>query len=231
MNDSQTPEPHGPQPMTDAALLAELARRHALIVHCSRPGKADEGAGALLFPDDLQKAIRICATESSELCCSVIWPSHVATFGTVGIILKPRSTRSITSICTTDGGTYLDQTTGKRVGAGVPFSPQGVMDTFARATDYNEWNVQDAETIGIFVHPGEPWEVARKCFLSEIPGYDPSIGDEEIIGAFPISPAQIAAQFPGLPILTVSGTGIARLGETGLVPVSALDLYGLAENK
>ncbi len=105
------------------------------------------------------------------------------------------------------------------------------MDTFARAIDYNEWNVQDAETIGIFVHPGEPWEVARKCFLSEIPGYDPSIGDEEIIGTFPISPAQIAAQFPDLPILTVSDTGITRLGETGLVPVSALDLYGLAENK
>lgn len=29
--------------MTDTELLAELAKRKALIVHCSRPGKGDEG--------------------------------------------------------------------------------------------------------------------------------------------------------------------------------------------
>jgi|SRR6266487_1318820 hypothetical protein len=51
--------------MTDAELLSELAKRKALIVHCSRPGKADEGTNGLFFPDDLQNAIDICAKERS----------------------------------------------------------------------------------------------------------------------------------------------------------------------
>jgi hypothetical protein len=96
--------------MTDSELLTELARRKALIVHCSRPGKADEAIGGLLFPNDLLNAIRICANESKELCCSVIWPDHIKTFGPVGIILRPRSIKSITSICTVDGGTNLART-------------------------------------------------------------------------------------------------------------------------
>ena len=39
--------------MTDTELLAELAKRKALIVHCSRAGKGDERIGGLLFPNDL----------------------------------------------------------------------------------------------------------------------------------------------------------------------------------
>jgi hypothetical protein len=155
--------------MTDTELLAELAKRKALIVHCSRPGKGDEGIGGLLFPNDLQNAIGICAKESKELCCSVVWPEHIETFGAVGIILRPCSIKSITSICTVDGGTHVDPETGKRVGKGSPFSGQGVIDTFAKATDYNEWNVQDADTMGIFVHPREPWNVAKKVSLSVRP--------------------------------------------------------------
>jgi hypothetical protein len=64
--------------MTDAQLLEELAKREALIVHCSRPGKGDEGIDGLLFPEDLQKAIDLCANRSTELCCSVVWPGHTS---------------------------------------------------------------------------------------------------------------------------------------------------------
>lgn len=77
--------------MTHAELLAELAKRRALIVHCARPGKGDEGIGGLLFPNDLQNAIGISAKESKELCCSVVWPEHIETFGAVGIILRSNS--------------------------------------------------------------------------------------------------------------------------------------------
>lgn len=213
--------------MRDGELLAELATHSALIVHCSRPGKADEGLKGLFFPRDLQKASHICAVENKELCCSVIWPRHVKTFGSVGIVLKPRSVSSITSICTIDGGTYLDPITGKRVGAGLPFSKQGVLDTFSKATDYNEWNVQAAETIGIFVHPADPLEVAKKFSLKEIPGYDPSMGDGEEVGTVVIDHREVAAQFPTLPIYTLSNLGIARLEGSERVSVSALELYGL----
>lgn len=54
--------------MTDVQLLEELAKREALIVHCSRPGKGDEGIDGLLFPEDLQKAVDLCANRSTQLC-------------------------------------------------------------------------------------------------------------------------------------------------------------------
>jgi hypothetical protein len=209
--------------MTDAELLAELAKRKAIIVHCSRPGKGDEGIGGLLFPKDLQKAIRICANKSKELCCSVVWPEHIKTFGAVGIILRPRSIKSITSICTIDGATHFDPEKGKRVGLGSPFSRQGVIDTFTKATDYNEWNVQDADTIGIFVHPRDPWDVAKKVSLEDIPGFEPSMGDGEVVGTARIDLTEIGKHFPGLPIYTFSGADIVKT--EGLIPVNASDLY------
>jgi hypothetical protein len=70
--------------VTYAELIAKLTKRKALIVHFSRPAKGDEGIDGLLFPDDLQRAIYICGKESKELCCSVIWPQHVKSFGDVG---------------------------------------------------------------------------------------------------------------------------------------------------
>ena len=59
--------------MTDAELLTALEQLKALIVHCSRPRKGDEGTNGLLFPADLRKATDICANQSKELCCSVVW--------------------------------------------------------------------------------------------------------------------------------------------------------------
>ena len=214
--------------MTDNELLTELAKRNALIVHCSRPGKGDEGIGGLLFPNDLKNAIEICAMESKELCCSVVWPDHIKTFGAVGIILRPRSIKSITSICTVDGGTSLDPKTGKRGGLGSPFSKQGVLDTFAKATEYyNEWNVQDANTIGVFAHPTEPWVVAKKVSLKDIPGYEPGMDDGEEVGQVLINRAEIAHHFPDLLIYTFFGAGIVKVEASGYAPVNASDLYHL----
>lgn len=212
--------------MTDAELLAELGRYQALIVHCSRPGKGDEGIGGLLFPEDMRRAIEIGASPARELCCSVVWPQHTEAFGAIGIILKPRSTASIASICSTDGGTSYDPATGKREGMGLPFSAQRVLETFANATSYNEWNVRYAETIGIFVHPTEPPEVAQRVRLSDLPGYDPAMQDEEVVSAVAINGAQIRAALPGLPIYSFSGTGIIRLDGSGPVPIDAAELYG-----
>ena len=79
--------------MNDAELLAELSMRKALIVHCSRPGKADEGADALLFPDGLRNAIEVCGKQGKAPSCSVIWPGHMETFGAVGIVSQLQSDR------------------------------------------------------------------------------------------------------------------------------------------
>ena len=74
--------------MTDDELICLLIERKALIVHCSRPGKADEGIDGLLFPADLKNAAEICGKQHKELSCSLVWPTHVKTFGAIGIVLK-----------------------------------------------------------------------------------------------------------------------------------------------
>lgn len=215
--------------MTDAEFLAELAEREALIVHCSRPGKGDEGIGGLMFPCDLKNAIDICANKSTELCCSVIWPGHVETFGGVGIVMKPRSTASVTSICTTDSGSRVNPATGKRTSAGSPFCRQAVMDTFTRATSYNEWNVENADTIGIFLHPSEPWEVGRRVPITKVPGYDPAMANlfpnEEVVSSVLLNLQSVTSHFPNLPIYSLTTSGIIRLAPNGGVLVKAADLY------
>ncbi len=214
--------------MNYAELLAELQVHKALIVHCSRTGKGDEAIGGLFYPSDLRNAILICAA-GSELCCSVVWPNHLETFGPVGIVLKPRSTASITSIYDHDSGSSIDPKTGKRVSMGAPFSNQAVLGTFANAISYNEWNVKDAGTIGIFVHPTQRWDVARRCNLTELPNYDPAMGDGTVIGAVTITLADVVADFPKLPIYSFHRGEIVRVerGDDGHRPVvvDPADLY------
>jgi hypothetical protein len=112
-----------------------------------------------------------------------------------------------------------DPRTGRRSGLGLPFSKQRVLDTFAKATDYNEWNVQDASTIGVFVHPTEALTVAKKVPLSNIPGYEPGMGDDEVIGPVHITRAEIAGHFPELPLYTFRGADVVKLEASGPVPV------------
>jgi hypothetical protein len=199
--------------MTKDELLELLKARKALIVHCSRPGKADEGLGGLLFPDDLKNAIEICANQGKELSCSLIWPAHTHTFGAIGIILKPRSTASIASISPDDAGTAYDSVTGRRTGAGTPFSRHAVEETFLKASDYNEWTVTDADTIGIFVNLTESLVVAKVVPFMAIPGSDPSMPDIGlIVGQVELKLADVIAAFPGLPVYGFLETEIIEIG-------------------
>lgn len=206
--------------MTYEELIELLTDRNALVVHCSRPGKGDVGVGGQLFPDDLRNAINICANESRELSCSLIWPAHVKTFGAVGIMLRPRSIASVTSISSRDSGTSFDEA-GKRQGMGIPFSRQAVMDTFANAQDYNEWTVTDADTIGIFVNLYQSLDVAKKVPFEHIPGYDASMGDMgSTIGTCRITLREVMTAFPDLPVYGFAGTEIVEIG------IDSATLYG-----
>lgn len=203
--------------MTHDELIDLLIARKALIVHCSRPGKANEGTDgrpALLFPHDLKQATDICANEGKDLSCSVVWPTHMETFGAVGIILRPRSIASVTSISPVDAGSSPDPTSGRRRGAGAPFSAEAVHATFENATDYNEWTVTDADTVGIFINLRFPGGVAiaKSINLEDVPGYEPGMPmDGPVIGPAPISPQEIMDAFPILPIYYYCGDQLARL--------------------
>jgi hypothetical protein len=195
--------------MTIDELMELLVEREALIVRCSRPGKGDTGADPRLFPEDLRHAITICAEVHRELSYSLIWPAHVKTFGAVGIILKPRSTASISSISPHDSGTSFDDA-GKREGGGVPFSREAVDETFANSQDYNEWTVTDADTIGIFVNLYQPLEVAKEVLFADVPGYDPWMGDMgSTVGPVRITLKDIIAAFPGLPVYGFVSTPVS----------------------
>jgi hypothetical protein len=205
---------HMAEPITDEELFDELRQRKAIIVHCSRTGKGDETPDSPLFPEDLKHAINACA-DGENLCCSVIWPDHIETFGPVGIVLRPRCNRSVTAICFEDAGSYVDSTTGKREGFGDAISKTSVQATFTNATGYNEWDVMGAETIGIFVHPHGSWEIASKMKVSEIPGYDPSLADGEIIGTREVTLPEIIQAFPSLPIYSFANGDLVEIKWSG----------------
>lgn len=214
--------------MTEDELLAELQKRKAFIVHCSRTGKGNEAVDGLFYPEDLQTAKTMCAA-GNELSCSIIWPHHLETFGPVGIILKPRSTASVTSICNHDSGSSIDPISGGRISMGAQFSKQAVLSTFDNAADYNEWNVKDADTIGIFVHPTDQLDVACLCDLTDVPGYDPVMGKGKVVGSARITLARVAADFPGAPMYSFCKAEIVRVQLANdcasLIGVDPADLY------
>lgn len=212
--------------MTYDELMRLLIERRALIVHCSRPGKSGDeqrygelSGDDLLFPGDLSNAID-AAAGTGELSCSVIWPGHLKTYGAVGIVLRPRSTDSVRSISPIDAGSSWDGTTGKRTGSGVPFSAEAVHETFANATDYNEWVIGDAECIGIFVHPTERLEVAARVPMTEVKGFDPSTMMDlgSTVGAVTIDLGMIESAFPDLPIFTYQHGRLWRLSDGSASP-------------
>lgn len=85
------------------------------------------------------------------------------------------------------------------------------MDTFERATSYNEWNVRNADTVGIFVHPINRLEVAKRVAVSDIPGYDSSMGSSELVVPVRITLENVAAEFAGLPIYTFYNGSLVKL--------------------
>ena len=197
--------------MTKDELFSELRKQKALIVHCSRTGKGDAQASESLFPDDLKQATEVCS-KGKELSCSVIWPDHIKTFGAIGIILRPRSISSVSSVCHEDAGSSYDQETGKRTSSGPPLSIDTVAETFAKSKNYNEWCVGDADTLGIFVHPKQGWLVSKRVKLSEVPGADSSILDQECVVPVHVTYEEIVSAFPEHNIYSFKNGEIVRVG-------------------
>ena len=193
--------------MTLIKLIDTLRQHQALIVHCSRPGKGDVKAADPVFPNDLRQAMNGAACSTGGLSCSVIWPAHTRTFGSVGIILRPRSEQSVSAISFGDAGSYLDPVTGKRLShssVAQPLSAQAVEATFENAADYNEWIVDDADTVGIFINLQHPPLLVPKRIS---------------VGGFPASPLpqeisiqEVVSEFAPLPVFAFIGFNIIQFG-------------------
>lgn len=189
-----------PPAMTYEDLIRELVERRALIVHCSTVAKG--GSDRPLFPEDMRTAIAILDAGLEQLSCSVVWPEHQESYGAVGIVVRPRSTASVTSLKPHDAGSMLDPTTGSYLGDGLPFSAQAVAETFTESVGYNEWTVGDADCVGIFVNQRMHLGIAAWVEWRDKPGIDPSMWEQDpVLDVVGISFEQIARWFPGLPIL------------------------------
>lgn len=185
--------------MTYDQLIAELVERRALIVHCSTVAKV--GSNRPLFPEDMLTAIALLDAGVQQLSCSVVWPDHQHSWGAVGIVVRPRSTASITSVKSRDAGSILDPTTGSLEGSGLPFSAQAVAETLEPSAVYNEWTVGNADCLGIFVNRKQPLSVAMRVPMKDVPGSDPSMWDADpCVGEVYITDEWIAQTFPGLSI-------------------------------
>jgi hypothetical protein len=193
--------------MTVDDLIETLRQHRALIVHCSRPGKGNVQDEEAVFPDDLRRAVDGAARSTGGLSCSVIWPAHVHTFGSVGIILRPRSMQSVSEICFEDAGSYRDSNTGKRhshASIAQPLSEKAVADTFLNAAGYNEWIVDDADTVGIFVNlQNPPLLVPRRISVGGLP---PSPQPQHI------NIDEIVSEFADLPVFAFAGPDIIQVG-------------------
>lgn len=130
-----------------------------------------------------------------EISCSVIWPAHQETFGAVGIVVEPRTIADIHSMCVTDAGHSAAG------GAGAPPSAEAVADTFEKSHGHNEWVLTGAEVKGIFVNLGQPVEVARRMPMEAFPEEIRHLAGDGINPA-PITFAEIASDFPGLPFFS-----------------------------
>lgn len=116
-----------------------------------------------------------------------------------------------------------------RYSKGASFSNEAVLGTFANAAGYNEWIVENTDTIGIFVHPTEPLDAARPRNATDLPNYDSAMGEGTVISAATITLADVYANFPKLPIYSFHEGEIVRfeLGDNGVrsVVVNPADIY------
>lgn len=184
--------------MTDAELNAELSARRAAVVHFSHHAKMREGG---VFPDDLQAAI--LNKDDWPLSCSVLWPGHrMRPCGSVGVVFRPL-VASVLSVSNSDSGSYAAKDGGDN-SLGQPLSLDTLRESFNVVGAYNEWRLQGAEVVGIFVH-NIYWLEAKK--LQDVPG----LPDGEVlrdIGPIRIELDEVFDAFPAWPVFTMSNTGL-----------------------
>jgi hypothetical protein len=76
-------------------------------------------------------------------------------------------------------------------------------------------------TVGIFINPYEPLQVAKIADLTKMQGYDPAMDLMDamnLVAAQEISIEEVMAAFPGLPVFTYPGSELVKI-------VDAADIY------
>lgn len=201
-----------------------LSRFQALILHCSGQPKGI-GPGQFDFPNDLHHVLQGHA--QGGISCSVVKPGDRFhgevrhTTGSVGLVIAPTDSKSILSVDPNDAGSEVHE--GVRVvGHENDISVTDLEMTFTeRGNRYNEWVVRNFNVIGLFV--AEPAQISKGVEM-----HMPIGAPTEIIHqGVDISVCEVANEFSGLPIYSVSETHILKWTAQGWRPVPHSDIYTL----
>lgn len=199
-----------------------LSRYKLLIVHCSGTPKGI-GTSTRSYPHDLQHVWQGHA--QGGISCSLLGPgdrfhgfnSHST--GTVGLVVAPTEPASIVAVSPHDAGSYLKdgvRVVGHEVDIGISDLERSLSD---RGDSYNEWVVRDFNVVGLFVaSPATTWQ----SLAVQMPeGMPTQISGQDV----PITVHEIAEDFDGLPIYTLSEHGVLEWTASGWRPVAHSDVY------
>lgn len=185
--------------MTDAELDNALNERQALVVHLSHHANMRAGGE---FPSDLQQAIQ--NRTAWPLSCVVIWPNHGMDLpGSVGVIFHPRI-ENILSVSNSDSGSSV-ALDGTDVSAGLGLTWDTLKWSLNVMGAYNEWRIQGATPIGIFVSDPGLIQAKRKQVFSA------GSHQFEDIALSSIALDEVFEAFPDLPIYTMGPMGAIKL--------------------
>ncbi len=199
-----------------------LSRNQALIVHCSGTPKG-VGPGTHFYPRDLRNVCEGAA--QGGISCSLLQPGdrfHGVgrhSTGTVGLVIVPSSSESIVAVSAHDAGSRVVD--GVRVVTHeCDIKVDDLEQSLNRRGDrYNEWVVRDFEVVGIFVaDPAATWQGVPM----QMPGgVSPAIINQEV----DITVSQVAADFDGLPIYTLSVAGVLQWKASQWHPAAHSEIY------
>lgn len=185
----------------DPFLLPEaLEMRRALVVHFSHHANMRPDG---VFPTDLMDAIKNRGVW--PLSCCVLWPGHQMDLpGSVGIIFAPLLD-NVLSVSASDSGSH-SLPDGSDASAGVRLSAETFEETFyPPICGYNEWRVQGAGVVGIFVSDPSDIQVKQRRKMSSGPV------EIEDIFATPVGLDYVFQSFPDHDVYTLGPDGLVRL--------------------
>jgi hypothetical protein len=187
--------------MTDKDLCDFLSAKGAAVVHLSH--HAVMNPTRPIWPEDMRRAV--AQKDKFNLSCVVVWPGHSMSLpGSVGVIFKPTCATVISAACSDSGSTMLPD--GSDGSAGLPLSLETLASTFdVKIGGYNEWRVNGAEVVGIFVADPSNIEVKKEVVI-DLDGCE-----FKAIGATSIALSEVFAAFPHDTVFTMGPSGLTEI--------------------
>ncbi len=167
-----------------------LRQREALLVHFSGFMTRHE---EFRFPDDLKNAMTLknvgLAFSTVQIGDSGVVLTHDApneenATGSVGIVVDIPQNECVRAVSASDAGSHLDGKTGKTISDGEFPTEETCAQSIDLRTSYNEWIVENYNTIGIFLF--QPTFVLREQIVC---------GDTVVVPA-EINVCEVANSFP-----------------------------------